>query len=78
MEATFERIQRDARHSDVSLLQFEQIETRQFENWSMAFVGQTPLIDFEDIGLSSGFDPAKLKGEKLLNRLVELVIGELV
>ncbi|MET0747733.1 MAG: BLUF domain-containing protein [Rhizobium sp.] len=78
VEATFERIQRDARHSDVSLLQFEQIEKQQFENWSMACVGQTALIDFEGIGLSSGFDPAKLKGEKLLNRLVELVIGELV
>jgi Sensors of blue-light using FAD len=78
VEATFERIQRDPRHGDVSLLDFQSIEKRHFDNWSMAFVGPSISFAFERIGLSTGYDPEKLQAEKLLNRLVELVGGELV
>src|SRR6478735_7693379 len=41
VEATFERIQRDLRHSDVTVLQCGPAESRGFANWSMAFVGQS-------------------------------------
>ncbi|MGI4765000.1 MAG: BLUF domain-containing protein, partial [Janthinobacterium lividum] len=41
VETTFERIQRDARHSDVSVLQCDPVVERGFPNWSMAFVGQS-------------------------------------
>lgn len=78
VEATFERIQRDTRHGDVSLLDYQPIENRSFDKWSMAFVGQKATASFESIGLLSGYDPEKLKAEKLLTRLVELVEGALV
>jgi hypothetical protein len=78
VEATFERIQRDTRHGDVSLLEFRPIEDRSFDKWSMAFVGQRTPSSFESIGLLSGYNPEKLKAEKLLSRLVELVEGALV
>ena len=41
-EATFERIQRDPRHSDVAVLQCEPVEERGFPHWSMSFIGHSP------------------------------------
>jgi blue light- and temperature-responsive anti-repressor len=40
VEATFERIQSDMRHSDVTVLSFLPVERRSFPDWSMAFAGQ--------------------------------------
>ena len=37
VEATFARIERDERHTDVQRLRFEPIEQRQFAEWSMGF-----------------------------------------
>ena len=39
VEATFERIQRDSRHGDVSLLEAGFVPQRDFPEWSMAFAG---------------------------------------
>jgi hypothetical protein len=80
VEATFERIQRDARHGDVSLLEFSPIEKRSFGCWSMAYVGDLSSARqaFAAIALETGYDADRLKAEKLLNRLVELVQGETV
>ena len=39
IEATFERIQCDERHSDVTVLQSMPIAARDFSDWSMAFAG---------------------------------------
>ena len=39
VEASFTRIQRDPRHADVRILQFEPIKARMFADWSMAFAG---------------------------------------
>ena len=38
IEATFERIQRDERHGDVTVLEFAESDTRDFAEWSMAHV----------------------------------------
>ena len=38
IEATFERIQRDQRHGDVTVLEFAESDTRDFAEWSMAHV----------------------------------------
>ena len=38
IEATFERIQRDDRHGDVTVLEFAESDTRDFAEWSMAHV----------------------------------------
>ena len=39
VERTFERIQRDMRHSDVTVLELEPASEREFPEWSMAFAG---------------------------------------
>lgn len=38
IESTFERIQRDPRHSDVTILESGKAQTRDFPDWSMAHV----------------------------------------
>ena len=39
VEQTFERIQRDTRHSDVTVLELTPATAREFPDWSMAFAG---------------------------------------
>jgi hypothetical protein len=41
VEATFERIQRDLRHAEVTVLDAGYVEQREFPEWSMAFAGET-------------------------------------
>ncbi len=78
IEETFERIQQDDRHSDVSLLDFSPITDRFFPNWSMAFVGasQADGAKFGGIADESGFDPSKMTGERLHEILYSLTLEE--
>lgn len=78
VEATFERIQQDERHGDVSLLALEPITTRSFSNWAMGFVGrsQENAHRFAAIGLGSGFDPERLGGQRVHAILRELTFQE--
>ncbi len=78
IEATFERIQQDERHSDVSLLDFSSTPHRFFPNWSMAFVGASHAdrAAFAQIGPQSGFDPSKMTGERLHEVLYALALEE--
>lgn len=78
IESTFERIQRDVRHGDVSLLAFEPIAARSFGAWSMGFVGARPegKAAFGHIGLTTGFDPAQADGDALLTALRNLAIED--
>jgi hypothetical protein len=39
VEETFERIQRDTRHADVTVLELAAASAREFPAWSMAFAG---------------------------------------
>jgi hypothetical protein len=73
IQATFERIQCDPRHSQVAVLAFEPAAQRSFGSWSMAYVGekQSALDEFEDIRLDSGFEAAKLTGERVFELLRE-------
>ncbi len=78
VENTFERIQQDERHADVSLLGFEPRQARHFENWSMAFVG-TSIPDagrYGSIAGDTGFDPSKMDGNTLFALLRRLVVEE--
>jgi len=45
IERTFERIQCDPRHDDVTVLQIAPIERRAFPDWSMAFAGTAAPAD---------------------------------
>lgn len=78
IEETFERIQRDERHGDVSILAMEPIEHRNFARWSMALVSALPGNDsvLASIGSQSGFDPSKLDGDELHSVLHRLLLEE--
>jgi hypothetical protein len=78
VEEVFERIQQDDRHGDVSMLAFDPVPSRGFENWSMGFVG-TSLDDAARYGVlmpESGFDPARMTGEDLFETLHRLALEE--
>ncbi len=78
VEATFERIQRDLRHSDVTVLQCGPAENRGFANWSMAFVGQSTggQARFSGLAAESGFDLSRLDGDRVFSMLHGLVMEE--
>lgn len=78
VESTFERIQRDPRHGEVSLLTFEAITSRSFGHWSMGFVGSRPedAAAFEHVARASGFDPSRADGDALLSALQALAIKD--
>ncbi|MEA3533876.1 BLUF domain-containing protein [Rhizobium sp. CC-YZS058] len=78
VEATFERIQQDERHSDVSLLAFDPVEHRSFPNWAMGFIGLSDrdAARFSGIATASGFDPARLSGEEIHRLLRDLTLEE--
>ncbi|OAI00310.1 blue light sensor protein [Methylomonas methanica] len=71
IQDTFERIQCDPRHSRVSVIAFEPTASRQFSNWSMAYrsANSEASAKFSDIMQVSGFDPAQLKGDHILDLL---------
>lgn len=78
VEATFERIQRDPRHGEVSLLAFSPAEARAFANWSMAFVGSSRIDQerFGHIAARSGFDPSRMSADRLFTVLATLALEE--
>lgn len=78
VEATFERIQRDGRHSDVSLLAFEPVGQRAFPNWSMSFVGAQPdgQAHYGSVADQSGFDPSRMSADALFQTLHRLALEE--
>lgn len=78
VEDTFERIQRDLRHSDVTVLQCGPAETRSFTNWSMAFVGQSARgrTLWSRLAAESGFDHTRLDGNGVFQMLHSLVLEE--
>ena len=78
VEATFERIQRDPRHSDVSVLQCEPVESRGFPNWSMAFIGHSVRGHalWNEIAGRTGFDISRIEGDQLFATLRRIVVEE--
>lgn len=76
VEETFERIQCDPRHSEVVVLSFEEIESRGFNSWSMAYVGcdKTTVSKFEDIRSESGFNIDKIPAGRIFELLHEHLI----
>lgn len=71
----FERIQRDERHADATLLFFGQVATRAFPHWSMAFVGQSATEErlFAGVNAGSDFDDDLILADHLFGRLYALV-----
>lgn len=69
--ATFERIQCDERHSNVTVLLFEPLDARVFSNWAMAYVGTQAAAEqrFGHLGHDSGFEFDTLDGNEIFNVL---------
>ena len=78
VEETFERIQCDVRHGDVTVLQCGPTLSRSFANWSMAFAGQSARgqAQFSGLAAESGFDLSRLDGDAVFAMLHELVLEE--
>jgi hypothetical protein len=78
IEQTFERIQRDERHSDVMVLAFAQAAKHDFPSWSMAFVGRATADRnlFSHIAALTAFDEKRLEGDRIHSILRELVLED--
>ena len=69
VESVFERIQCDPRHADVTVLQANPIETRDFPEWSMAFAGGARRHE----GLPASLEACSAMGEEILGTLRRVV-----
>ncbi len=78
VEDTFERIQRDERHGDVTVLQCGTVAGRAFGNWSMAFVGRSARGQamWQGLASQSGFDLTRMDGDDVFAMLHGLVSEE--
>ena len=74
VEATYERIAKDRRHTDLKLVHSNRIETRNFKGWSMAFVPQSERLTSlnEKYLNSSVFNPADISSDTALKMVLEL------
>lgn len=78
VEDTFERIQRDLRHGDVTVLECRPVTERSFAEWSMAFVGRSTAgrAEWSRLAIESGFDLRRLDGDQVFAMLHNLVLEE--
>ena len=72
---TFERIQQDERHYDVTVLQAAPIADRDFPAWSMAYAGADRADDPID-GLDVGFAGHASGGQDVLDLLRAVIVRE--
>ncbi len=76
---TYRRIEKDARHGTVTLMQTRPIAARQFPNWTMG--GSMRSLEVQEIylrhGIGGAIDPTKLKGAAVLDLALELQAHEL-
>ncbi len=75
LEELFESIQMDNRHSDVTVLHFEPIESRGFNEWAMALAGIEDTMRFDIDGVLASKDELKMKetGHNLVSVLDQMV-----
>ena len=71
LERTFERIEADPRHTDVTILSFIPIHRRSFPDWPMGFCGHSPA---DRAGGAPG--PRVLTGSELLRFLEGMIQQE--
>lgn len=77
VEQTFERIQRDPRHADVTVLELTSATVREFPAWSMAFAGRLQEHHGSFASLSEvNIQTAGIAAEDLYSLLHGLVLQE--
>ena len=71
---TYQAILQDSRHSDIVILNYEQIDYRYFGGWSMASVPSSSLTKemILTYGRGSSFNPYEMSGDSALLLLSEL------
>lgn len=76
ISTTFERILRDTRHSDVSLIGMQPVSRRQFGTYPMvsAARGDDNLDLFRHYGDGERFEPQLMRADRLCD-LIEAVVG---
>ncbi len=79
VEAAFERIQGDERHSEITVLQSGPIARRDFPDWSMAFTGAAAEAENDPLGgfaLSRAFCGRSEAGDAVLSLMRDVVTRE--
>ncbi len=77
VEATFERIQCDPRHGEVTVLQAGPIPARDFPDWSMGFTGTTVAgAQLGGMTLAKAFTGQSRVGDEMLDMLRSVVERE--
>jgi hypothetical protein len=77
VETTFERIQCDERHHEVTVLNSGPIAAREFPQWSMAFTGADAGGDaWSGVKLSEAFSGATAAGEDVLKMMKQVIVRE--
>lgn len=76
VEETFDRIQTDERHFDVTVLETTPLTQRTFAEWSMGFVGADAACKsvLGDVGSTTAFDLAALDADIVFATLANLAI----
>lgn len=72
VNALYRRISADARHQDVELLHYEEIQERRFGQWSMALVHLS--VDDPMVRLHHpDFDPYSASGPQVMQQVMDLL-----
>ncbi|MGB3725075.1 MAG: BLUF domain-containing protein [Glaciecola sp.] len=76
LEELFETIQMDDRHAEVTVLNYESITSRVFEEWAMAYAGIDDSQKLDLDGIKDSKDDIKLKetSTNILNALENAVL----
>lgn len=77
VEAAFERIQCDERHSEVTVLQANPVAARDFPGWSMGFAGTSRCGSLlGGVALADAFSGQSGAGQQVLDLLRAVVVRE--
>lgn len=74
VNVTYQRILNDPRHSNIILLDYDEIVEREFDQWSMGYIPESSLTAPLNLKYSGTptFDPYKMTGESVLRLLLAL------
>ncbi|MDP9170959.1 MAG: BLUF domain-containing protein [Acidobacteriota bacterium] len=78
IERVFEVIQRDPRHTDVTVIQSGRVVERQFPDWSMAFAGNSSMegTPVATAAFDAVFSRAAGGGEQMLSLMSDLIVSD--
>ncbi|MBC7924070.1 MAG: BLUF domain-containing protein [Bryobacteraceae bacterium] len=78
VEQTFERIQCDSRHSEVTVIQSGPVSARQFPEWSMALTSNSSFTGtpVATAAFDAVFSHAADAGEKMLSIMHDMIVSD--